>query len=136
MTGNGAGNVTNGTGNGTHGGITRRGFIVGGAAGLLAGAGLPLGLEQLFGGTADLETFSPSDQLTILSGRDETDGGQRRLLVELWNRVHEKHPAQIVEVSSNADRAYSTMLSAAQAREPGYDVYNLDIPWVPQFAQR
>jgi multiple sugar transport system substrate-binding protein len=136
VTGNGTGNGTgHGTGNGTHGGITRRGFIVGGAAGLLAGAGLPLGLERLFGGTADLETFSPSDQLTILSGRDETDGGQRRLLVELWNRVHEKHPAQIVEVSSNADRAYSTMLSAAQAREPGYDVYNLDIPWVPQFAQ-
>ncbi|MEV0952302.1 extracellular solute-binding protein [Promicromonospora sp. NPDC050249] len=115
--------------------ITRRGFIVGGAAGLLAGAGLPLGLEQLFGGAADLEKFSPGDQLTILSGRDETDGGQRRLLVELWNRMHEERPARIVEVSSNADRAYSTMLSAAQAREPGYDVYNLDIPWVPQFAQ-
>lgn len=128
--GNGSGN-----GSGTHGGITRRGFIVGGAAGLLAGAGLPLGLEQLFGGAAELETFSSGHQLTILSGRDETDGGQRRLLVELWNRVHEKHPAQIVEVSSNADRAYSTMLSAAQAREPSYDVYNLDIPWVPQFAQ-
>jgi multiple sugar transport system substrate-binding protein len=125
----------NGAGNGTHGAITRRGFIVGGAAGLLAGAGLPLGLEQLFGGAANMETFSAEDQLTILSGRDETDGGQRRLLVELWNRIHEKHPAQIVEVSSNADRAYSTMLSAAQAREPGYDVYNLDIPWVPQFAQ-
>lgn len=136
MTGGAAGNGTgSGPGHGTHGAITRRGFIVGGAAGLLAGAGLPLGLEQLFGGAADLETFSPDDQLTILSGRDETDGGQRRLLVELWNRVHEKHPAQIVEVSSNADRAYSTMLSAAQAREPGYDVYNLDIPWVPQFAQ-
>lgn len=136
MTGGAASNGTgNGTGNGTHGVITRRGFIVGGAVGLLAGAGLPLGLERLFGGAADLETFSPGDQLTILSGRDETDGGQRRLLVELWNRVHEKHPARIVEVSSNADRAYSTMLSAAQAREPRYDVYNLDIPWVPQFAQ-
>lgn len=121
--------------NGTHGVITRRGFVVGGAVGLLAGAVLPLGLERLFGGAADLETFSPGDQLTILSGRDETDGGQRRRLVDLWNRVHEQHPAQIVEVSSNADRAYSTMLSAAQAREPGYDVYNLDIPWVPQFAQ-
>ncbi|GAB2481818.1 hypothetical protein GCM10027063_24900 [Promicromonospora xylanilytica] len=132
MTGGAAGG---GSVNGTHGVITRRGFIVGGAVGLLAGAGLPLGLERLFGGAADLETFSPGDQLTILSGRDETDGGQRRLLVDLWNRVHEQHPAQIVEVSSNADRAYSTMLSAAQAREPGYDVYNLDIPWVPQFAQ-
>ena len=55
--------------------------------------------------------------------------------MDLWNRVHEAHPARIVEVSSNADRAYSTMLSAAQAGETGYDVYNLDIPWVPQFAQ-
>lgn len=128
-----AGGVANG--GGAHGGITRRGFIVGGAAGLLAGAGLPLGLEALFGGAADLERFATGDQLTILSGRDETDGGQRRLLVDLWNRVHETHPARIVEVSSNADRAYSTMLSAAQAGEPGYDVYNLDIPWVPQFAQ-
>ncbi|MFC8799164.1 extracellular solute-binding protein [Promicromonospora sp. NPDC057138] len=132
--------MTAGAGGGTaggsaHGGITRRGLIVGGVAGLLAGAGLPLGLERLFGGAADLERFATGDQLTILSGRDETDGGQRRLLVDLWNRVHETHPARIVEVSSNADRAYSTMLSAAQAGEPGYDVYNLDIPWVPQFAQ-
>jgi multiple sugar transport system substrate-binding protein len=122
-------------GGGSHGVITRRGFIVGGAAGLLAGAGLPLALEGLFGGPADMETFGAGDQLTILSGRDETDGGQRRLLVDLWNRVHEAHPARIVEVSSNADRAYSTMLSAAQAGATGYDVYNLDIPWVPQFAQ-
>ena len=126
--------MTGGTG-GAHGGITRRGFFVGGAAGLLAGAGLPLGLEALFGGAADLERFAMGDQLTILSGRDETDGGQRRLLVDLWNRMHEAHPARIVEVSSNADLAYGTMLSAAQAREPDYDIYNLDIPWVPQFAQ-
>ncbi|MFI8526096.1 extracellular solute-binding protein [Promicromonospora sukumoe] len=127
--------MTGGTaGNGSHG-ITRRGFFVGGAAGLVAGAGLPLGLEGLFGGPADLETFGAGEQLTILSGRDETDGGQRRALVDLWNRVHEAHPARIVEVSSNADRAYSTLLSAAQAGDPGYDVYNLDIPWVPQFAQ-
>jgi multiple sugar transport system substrate-binding protein len=126
------------TGGATHGGshgITRRGFVVGGTAGLVAGGLLSLGLERLFGGPADLETLATGDQLTILSGRDETDGGQRRLLVDLWNRVHEAHPARIVEVSSNADRAYSTMLSAAQAGDAGYDVYNLDIPWVPQFAQ-
>lgn len=127
--------MTGGTGSGAHGGITRRGFVVGGAMGLLAGAGLPLGLEALFGGAADLERFAAGEQLTILSGRDETDGGQRHLLVELWNRVNEAHPARIVEVSSNADLAYSTMLSAAQAGEPDHDVYNLDIPWVPQFAQ-
>jgi multiple sugar transport system substrate-binding protein len=136
VTGGAKGNGTgNGKANGTHGVITRRGFVVGGAVGLVAGAVLPLGLERLFGGAPDMETFSSGDQLTILSGRDQTDGGQRGLLVDLWNRVHEKHQAQIVEVSSNADRAYSTMLSAAQAREPGYDIYNLDIPWVPQFAQ-
>ncbi|MFI2363835.1 extracellular solute-binding protein [Promicromonospora sp. NPDC019610] len=127
--------MTGGTaGNGSHG-ITRRGFFVGGAAGLVAGAGLPLGLERLFGGPADLETFGAGDQLTVLSGRDETDGGQRRALVDLWNQVHQEHPARVVEVSSNADRAYSTMLSAAQAKDAAYDVYNLDIPWVPQFAQ-
>ena len=132
----GGGDASGGAaGEGKHGGITRRGFFVGGAAGLLAGAGLSLGMEELFGGAADLERFSTGDQLTILSGRDESDGGQRRLLVDLWNRVYEAHPARIVEVSSNADRAYSTMLSAAQAGEPGYDIYNLDIPWVPQFAQ-
>ncbi|MFE7505688.1 extracellular solute-binding protein [Promicromonospora sp. NPDC057488] len=127
--------MTGGAAGGGPHGITRRGFFVGGAAGLVVGAGLPLGLERLFGGPADLETFRAGDQLTILSGRDETDGGQRRALVDLWNRAHEAHPARIVEVSSNADLAYSTMLSAAQAGAPGPDVYNLDIPWVPQFAQ-
>ncbi|MCP2266650.1 extracellular solute-binding protein [Promicromonospora thailandica] len=135
MTGDTTGDTTGaGAGDGSHG-ITRRGFLVGGAAGLVAGAALPLGVERLLGGAADLETFAAGDQLTILSGRDETDGGQRRLLVDLWNRVHEAHPARIVEVSSNADRAYSTVLSAAQAGDPAFDVYNLDIPWVPQLAR-
>ncbi|GAA4715943.1 multiple sugar transport system substrate-binding protein [Promicromonospora umidemergens] len=137
MTGgvDGSGVAGSGTDGGTHAWTTRRGFFVGGALGLLVGAGLPLGFEQLFGRAADLETFSLGDGLTILSGRDETEGGQRHRLVDLWNRVHVDHPARIVEVSSNADRAYSTMLSAAQAGDPGYDLYNLDIPWVPQFAQ-
>ncbi|WP_129787290.1 extracellular solute-binding protein [Promicromonospora panici] len=118
-----------------HGWATRRGFLVGAATGFVGVAALRLGLDQIFGGADDMETFAAEDQLTILSGRDETDGGQRRLLVDLWNRVHEAHPARIVEVSSNADLAYSTMLTAAQAGAEGYDVYNLDIPWVPQFAQ-
>ncbi|MFI9485967.1 extracellular solute-binding protein [Promicromonospora sp. NPDC052451] len=134
MTGDMAGDMAGGEDGGAHG-ITRRGLLVGGAAGLLAGAALPLGVERLFGGPADLERFAAGDQLTVLSGRDETDGGQRRLLVDLWNRVHREHPARIVEVSSNADRAYSTILSAAQAADPAYDVYNLDIPWVPQLAR-
>lgn len=105
------------------------GFSVGGAA---VGAGAA-GLRRP---PPAAESLPPGERLTVLSGRDDTTNYQRRLLVETWNRLHPDRPAQMVELSSNADLARATLHTAAQEQDPRYDVYNLDIPWIPEFADR
>ncbi|MBE1875869.1 extracellular solute-binding protein [Myceligenerans pegani] len=114
--------------------LSRRGFLFG--AGVLAGGFATAGLLPLFRRDRSMERLAPGHVLTVLGGRDESDGQQRHALIELWNAHYGRtHPAQLVEVSSNADLAYSTMLSTAQAGDARVDVYNLDIPWVPLFAE-
>lgn len=119
--------------------VSRRGFLFGAGvvAGGVAGGLATAGLRSLWGEDRPLERLAGGHVLTVLSGRDESDGQQRRALIELWNSHHGRtHPAQLVEVSSTADLAYSTLLSTAQAGDARADVYNLDIPWVPLFAER
>jgi multiple sugar transport system substrate-binding protein len=74
------------------------------------------------------------DPLVILSGRDDSVGEQRRLLVEEWNRVHPESTARIVELSPIADAQHSEMLARAQSEHPDVDVYNLDVTWTAEFA--
>jgi multiple sugar transport system substrate-binding protein len=115
--------------------VSRRGFLFG--AGVVAGGCAAAGLLPLFERDRSMERLAPGHVLTVLGGRDESDGRQRHALVELWNSHHGRtHPARLVEVSSNADLAYSTLLSTAQAADARVDVYNLDIPWVPLFAEK
>lgn len=115
--------------------LSRRGFLVG--VGALAGACAAAGLLPLLERGRSMEKLAAGHVLTVLSGRDESDGRQRHALIDLWNRHYgQTHPARLVEVSSNADLAYSTLLSTAQAGDAHVDVYNLDIPWVPLFAER
>ncbi|WP_125776552.1 extracellular solute-binding protein [Antribacter gilvus] len=121
-------------------GVTRR-DVLGVAAGLGAGAVLgvlgsgAIGVGPWWPGRErEPEQLPAGERLTVLSGRDETTNHQRRLLVETWNALHPDRPAQMVELSGNADLAWATLHTAAQERDPRYDVYNLDIPWIPQFA--
>jgi len=72
--------------------------------------------------------------LIILSGLDQSRGGQRGALIEQWNRMHPDRPAKIVELSSIADAQRSEMLARAQSGAD-VDVYNLDVTWTAEFAE-
>jgi multiple sugar transport system substrate-binding protein len=83
------------------------------------------------------ESPSPSPngaELVILTGADESTGGQREVLVQRWNREHPDTPARLESLSTNADAQHSEMVARAQSDTPGVDIYNLDVTWTAEFA--
>ncbi|TWF81726.1 multiple sugar transport system substrate-binding protein [Pseudonocardia hierapolitana] len=73
--------------------------------------------------------------IIILTGRDDSIGGQRQQLVNQWNLLHPQSPARIIELPAHADGQRSEMLARAQASGGEVDVFNLDVTWTAEFAE-
>lgn len=77
--------------------------------------------------------------IVVASGLDVTgSGGVRQQLIEEWNRRHassKAEQAKLVELPGDADQQRSQLLGALQSGSAGYDVVNLDITWIPEFAE-
>lgn len=74
-------------------------------------------------------------EIVILTGRDDSIGGQRQQLVSQWNLLHPDNKARIVELPALADAQRSEMLARAQAALGEVDVFNLDVTWTAEFAE-
>jgi multiple sugar transport system substrate-binding protein len=79
------------------------------------------------------ETGLEEGDLVVLSGKDQSDGQQRKELVYQWNQLHPTNKAGIVELPLAADEQYSEMVARAQSAS-AVDVYNLDAAWTAEFA--
>ncbi|WP_406177301.1 extracellular solute-binding protein [Streptomyces sp. NBC_00996] len=86
-------------------------------------------------------TIAPgsSGDIVVASGRDVTGkGGIRQQLIDAWNtqqdRLHTNRHARLVELPGSADEQRSQLLGALQSDSAQYDVVNLDVTWVPEFA--
>ncbi|MFD8416168.1 extracellular solute-binding protein [Streptomyces sp. NPDC059650] len=96
--------------------------------------GGPAGGQAGPGGAAD----APGE-IVLASGRDVTGrGGIRQQLIEAWNGEQERkgsgYRARLVELPGSADQQRSQLLGALQSGSAEYDVVNLDVTWVPEFA--
>lgn len=81
-----------------------------------------------------------SGDLIVASGRDVTGkGGIRQQLIDTWNarqeRLHTGRHARLVELPGSADQQRSQLLGALQSDSAQYDIINLDVTWVPEFAE-
>lgn len=74
-------------------------------------------------------------ELVILSGRDDSAGGQRQMLINEWNHRHPDNPARIIELSGLADQQRNEMVKHAQSGKSTVDIYNLDVTWTAEFAE-
>lgn len=103
-------------------------------AGGFAAAGLVYGAYWLGSHTPAREWEEVGERpLRVLSGRDDTANGQRRLLIDQWNSWHEDHQAEMIELPGVTDLQYSAVHAALQAEDPSVDVVNLDVPWIAGF---
>ncbi|MFJ3335380.1 extracellular solute-binding protein [Streptomyces sp. NPDC086766] len=79
-------------------------------------------------------------EIVVASGRDVTGkNGIREQLIDAWNqrqaKEHSNFTARLVELPGSADEQRSQLLGALQSASAQYDVVNLDVTWVPEFAE-
>jgi multiple sugar transport system substrate-binding protein len=104
------------------------------AAGIVVGAAAVLLTTAVSALVNDPDRLEDNGEIVILSGRDDSLGGQRQELVNQWNELHPDSRARIVELSALADAQRSEMLARAQSGRGDIDVYNLDVTWTAEFA--
>jgi multiple sugar transport system substrate-binding protein len=107
--------------------------LIWGAIGTILGVVVVLASTSIAAVVTDPDALEPGE-IVVLSGRDDSVGGERQVLVNEWNALHPQSPARIVELSELADAQRSEMLAGAQAGGGDIDVYNLDVTWTAEFA--
>ncbi|WP_432117263.1 extracellular solute-binding protein [Streptomyces sp. bgisy032] len=78
-----------------------------------------------------------SSRIVVASGQDVTGkNGIRQQLIDAWNAKEGEHGyrARLVELPGSADQQRSQLLGALQSGSARYDVVNLDVTWIPEFA--
>jgi multiple sugar transport system substrate-binding protein len=78
-----------------------------------------------------------SRRIVVASGQDVTGkNGIRQQLIDVWNAEEgsQGFEARLVELPGSADQQRSQLLGALQSDSAQYDVVNLDVTWVPEFA--
>ncbi|MFJ8047847.1 extracellular solute-binding protein [Streptomyces luteogriseus] len=76
-------------------------------------------------------------RIVVASGQDVTGkNGIRQQLIDAWNVKEGEHGyrARLVELPGSADQQRSQLLGALQSGGAEYDVVNLDVTWIPEFA--
>ncbi|RMI91370.1 ABC transporter substrate-binding protein [Streptomyces sp. ZS0098] len=95
------------------------------------------------GGTPEPAAEEKPGTIVVASGRDVTgSNGVRQRLIDAWNREQRQkatgsdfYQARLVELPGSADEQRSQLLGALQSGSARYDVVNLDVTWVPEFAE-
>ncbi|MFI2783071.1 extracellular solute-binding protein [Streptomyces sp. ALB3] len=96
------------------------------------------------GGSGDAQETGQTKEtaegpIVVASGLDVTGSGSvRQQLIDEWNRRHagsKARQATLVELPGGADQQRSQLLGALQSGSARYDVVNLDITWIPEFAE-
>jgi multiple sugar transport system substrate-binding protein len=117
--------------------VSRRRLLVAGGVGATAGL---LGLGELLRRSGADRSPEPGP-LTVMSGRDQSLGGQRQRLVNQWEAEHPDNPVRILEVGGVADAHRSEMVARAQSGRVAWDedyhvdIYNLDVTWTAEFVE-
>jgi len=108
-------------------------WLVGRWYALVLGIVGTLAVTQLIGTGEDI-ALEPGE-LVIISGQDDSTGGQHQALIDQWNATHPRNPARVIQLSPIADAAHSEMVARAQSTKPDVDIYNLDVTWTAEFAE-
>ncbi|OLT22011.1 hypothetical protein BJF78_33530 [Pseudonocardia sp. CNS-139] len=118
-------------------GTVERGWqvpLIWAAVGTVLGVVLVLVTTAVTAVVNDPDALEPGE-IVVLSGRDDSIGGQRQVLVNQWNELHPGNRARIVELSGLADAQRAEMLARAQSGRGEVDVLNLDVTWTAEFAE-
>ncbi|MCX5044935.1 ABC transporter substrate-binding protein [Aldersonia sp. NBC_00410] len=82
------------------------------------------------------ESATARGPITYVEGKDTTETGVVRQLIDQWNSTHPDEEVTLKEEPSDADQAHDDMVQHLQAKESDYDVLALDVIWTAEFAAK
>ncbi len=74
--------------------------------------------------------------ITYVEGKDTTETGVVKQLVEVWNAEHPDEKVTFKEQSNDADQAHDDFVQHLQAKQADYDLMALDVIWTAEFAAK
>ncbi|OZC54356.1 ABC transporter substrate-binding protein [Rhodococcus sp. RS1C4] len=74
--------------------------------------------------------------ITYVEGKDTTETGVVRQIIEEWNADNPDEQVTFKEQSNDADQAHDDLVQHLQAEQSDYDVMALDVIWTAEFAAK
>lgn len=113
-------------------------------AGLAAAAAVLLAVSGCSsGGGSEEKSEAPATSaaegrgpITYVEGKDTSDTGIIKQLVDAWNSAHPDEQVTFKEQSNDADQAREDLVQHMQAKQTDYDVMGLDVVWTAEFAAK
>ncbi|GAA5045854.1 ABC transporter substrate-binding protein [Nocardia callitridis] len=88
------------------------------------------------GGNATSQNLSGRGPITYVEGKDTTETGAVKQLIERWNAAHPDEQVTFKEQSNDASQQYDDLVEHARSKQSDYDVVALDVPWTAEFAAK
>jgi multiple sugar transport system substrate-binding protein len=107
--------------------------VVAAAAALLAVTGCSSDSDTSTGST-DTSKAEGRGPITYVEGKDTTETGVVKQLIDKWNETHPNEKVTFKEQTNSADQQHDDLVQHLQAKLSDYDVVAMDVPWTAEFA--
>lgn len=88
------------------------------------------------GGSPTTENLEGRGPITYVEGKDTTETGAVKQLIERWNASHPDEQVTFKEQSNDASQQYDDLVEHMRSEQSDYDVVALDVPWTAEFAAK
>ncbi|MET8653191.1 MULTISPECIES: ABC transporter substrate-binding protein [Nocardia] len=88
------------------------------------------------GGSNTGQNLTGRGPITYVEGKDTTETGVVKQLIERWNASHPDEQVTFKEQSNDASQQYDDLVEHMRSKQSGYDVVALDVPWTAEFAAK
>ncbi|WP_227997647.1 ABC transporter substrate-binding protein [Nocardia australiensis] len=88
------------------------------------------------GGSPTSQNLSGRGPITYVEGKDTTETGAVKQLIERWNASHPDEQVTFKEQSNDASQQYDDLVEHMRSKQSDYDVFAMDVPWTAEFAAK
>ncbi|MBF6099118.1 ABC transporter substrate-binding protein [Nocardia cyriacigeorgica] len=88
------------------------------------------------GGNPTSENLTGRGPITYVEGKDTTETGVVRQLIDRWNAAHPDEQVTYKEQSNDASQQYDDLVEHMRSKSSDYDVFAMDVPWTAEFAAK
>ncbi|WP_067532922.1 ABC transporter substrate-binding protein [Nocardia crassostreae] len=106
------------------------------ASAALLTATFAAGCSSDSGSSPTSQNLTGRGPITYVEGKDTTETGAVKQLIERWNATHPDEKVTFKEQSNDASQQYDDLVQHLQAKSADYDVIAMDVPWTAEFAAK